>query len=161
MTTDELVIDETNFDQHFFDVRRHGPRKGQVLACYTSFAEFVDGNLKRDILHILLNTDKVEAASRVLQKVGGVTAKDSRRIVSEMCNDLLNGLSPAEVAAKPYEMQIEMFYYTDLTLVPTDDPHWWHTKIIEAKLGQDIDGEEKTPLPEDLWTLRQDEAESV
>jgi hypothetical protein len=138
MNTDELVIDESNFSDYFFDARKHGPKPGQVMACYETYAEFVDGNLKRDVLHLLTNTDKVEAAQRLLQRVGAVIYEDSLRIIQEMTDDLLNGMSPAEVAAKPYEMRLQFFYYTDKELVP-NDPHWWHSKLIECRHSDETD----------------------
>lgn len=134
MNTEELIIDETNFNEYFFDVRTHSPQKGQTLACYQAIAEFVDGNLKRDIINLLINTDKVEAAQRILQKIGNTSEKDSIRIVREMCDDLLSGMTEDEVAEKPYEMVMEAYYYTDPDLVPSNDPHWWSTSLMQFNL---------------------------
>lgn len=139
MATEELVIDESNFHEHFFDARKNAPKPGQVLACYESFAEFVDGNLKRDVLHLLLNTTKAEAGQRLLQKVAGATAESALRVVQEMTKDLISGQSPAEVAAKPYEFHLQMFYYTDPSNVPQDDPRWWAPQMVSCKFGQNDD----------------------
>lgn len=142
MTTDELIIDETNFDQHFFDTRKHAPKPGQVLACYESFAEFIDGNLKRDVLHLLINTTKAESAQRLVQKIAGATAESALKVVQEMTADLLDGMPPAEVATKPYELHLQLYYYTDLANVPTNDPHWWTASMFDCKFKQNDD-----PLP--------------
>jgi len=70
----ELVIDESNFDQYFFDIYEHKPKPGQILACYEAMADFIDGNLKRDILHILVSSKKGgEAGPRLMQKLAGAT----------------------------------------------------------------------------------------
>ena len=39
--TQELIIDENNFDQYFRDISKNVPEKGDVLAKYTAIAEFV------------------------------------------------------------------------------------------------------------------------
>ena len=54
----ELVIDESNFTEYFKDCRIHRPERGDVMAKYTAIAEFVDGAMKKDVIHLLLNHDK-------------------------------------------------------------------------------------------------------
>jgi hypothetical protein len=133
----ELVIDETNFDKHFFDVRRHAPKRGQVIARFTAVADLVDGRLKRDLIDLLKNTEKALPATNVMRKLGCCTEADSYRVCIEMTKDLLSGMSDDEVAEKVYEYHLESFYYTDPSNVPTDDPHW--STITMLNLNEFVD----------------------
>ena len=158
MSDSELVIDQNNFEQYFFDIRRHKPQKGQVMARYIAVAEFVDGLMKKNIID-LLHKDKAEAAVSVMRKLGCATEKDSIRIVREVCDDLVSGMTPEEVEAKIYKYTLESFYYTKKEYVPLDDPHWSLINIknmdefldaanqkckITAKIVDSIDGKEKS-----------------
>jgi len=120
---DEVVIDETNFDQYFFDVRMHRPKQYQVMARYAAVAEFVDGMMKKNIID-LLKKDKAIAATQVLRKLGCATEKDSVRLCKEICEDMLAGLTDAQIEEKSYRYNIEVFYYTEQKNIPLDDPHW-------------------------------------
>jgi len=122
-TNNEVVIDETNFEQYFFDVRMHTPKKGQVMARYAAVAEFVDGMMKKNIID-LLKKDKAIAATQVLRKLGCATEKDSLRLCKEICEDMLVGLTDAQIEEKSYRYMIEVFYYTEQKNIPLDDPHW-------------------------------------
>ena len=79
-----LVITEENFDQYFFDVRRHEPQRGQVMACYTAKAEFLDGMEKRNIMSMLQGDGKIEAVMQIMRKLLHANEKDSIRIPREM-----------------------------------------------------------------------------
>ena len=68
--SDEIVIDESNFTQHFRDCRMHRPQRGDVMAKYTAIAEFVDGRMKQDIIDLLVNHEKAYAATQVMRKLG-------------------------------------------------------------------------------------------
>jgi hypothetical protein len=120
---DEVVIDENNFDQYFFDVRMHKPKSGQVMARYAAVAEFVDGMMKKNIID-LLKKDKAIAATQVLRKLGCATEKDSVRLCKEICEDMLAGLTDDQIEQKSYRYTIEVFYYTEQKNIPLDDPHW-------------------------------------
>jgi len=137
----DLVIDESNFDQYFFDARRNKPKPGQVLACYEANAEFVDGNLKRDTIHLLMTSNKGgEASVRLVQKLGGGTPTSSMTVVKEMMQDLLSGMSSDEVAEKPYSFQCQFFYYTWRECMPKGDPHWWSTALVDvSRLDEQLD----------------------
>jgi len=128
-----VEIDESNFEQYFFDIRKNGPKPGQVLACYEAMADFVDGNMKRDVIHILMHSDKGgEAGPRLLRKLAGATESSAFRVIREMVKDLLSGMSSEEVAKKAYEMRCQHFYYTQKECLPEDDPHWWSTCLIDV-----------------------------
>lgn len=122
--TDELVIDASNFDQYFRDVRKCRPERDDVMARYSAIAEFIDGMMKRDIIDLLLNKDKAVPATQLLRKIGGAIERDAVRVCKEICQDLASGMTSEEVEKKPYKYTMEFFYYTKKKYVPTDDPHW-------------------------------------
>ena len=121
--TDELVINETNFKQYFRDCRQHQPERGDIVAKYIGSAEFIDGQMKKDVIDLLLNREKARAAVQVMQKLGFATYSEAIRICKEIANDLGNGMTETEVENKVYPYDIEMFFYTKKEYVPTD-PHW-------------------------------------
>lgn len=122
--TEELVIDASNFDKYFRDVRKNRPERGEVMARYSAMAEFVDGMMKRDIIDLLMNRDKAIPATQLLRKIGGATEREAVRVCREICEDLASGLTPEEVEKKPYKYIMEFFYYTKKEYLPVDDPHW-------------------------------------
>ncbi len=131
---DELIIDESNFDEYFFDVRKHKPKPGQVLACYDAIAEFVDGNLKRDVIQLLLQNDKAgETTPRLMQKLAGSVLEDSMKVVKEILKDLISGMTIDDVASKPYEFHCQHFFYTDRQYIPQNDRRWWSTSLIDVR----------------------------
>jgi hypothetical protein len=100
------------------------------LACYTAVAEFVDGNLKRDIINLLTQSDKAKECVVLLQKLGGAEEGDAVRVCREMLEDLDSGMTDDEVAERIHRYQFQAYYYTQKEHVPTDDPHW---RLIELK----------------------------
>lgn len=126
---EELIIDDTNFHEYFFDVRRHRPKEGQILAKFTAVAAFGNGPHKYDVIK-LLQMDKAKQAAAVMQKIHHARVPDCYRVCREMCEDLLSGMTDAEVAAKEYEYVFEAFYYTQREYVPAD-PHWDTIQIVE------------------------------
>jgi hypothetical protein len=108
MSDSELIIDENNFEQYFFDVRRHKPQKGQIMVKYTAIAEFVDGLMKKNIID-LLHKNKAEAAVSVMRNLGCATEKESIRIVREVCDDLVYGMTKEDVEKKIYKYTLESF----------------------------------------------------
>jgi len=120
----ELIINEANFAEHFRDVRMHKPQRGEVIARFTAMAEFVDGHMKRDIIDLLHNKNKIEAAIQVMRKLGSATEKEAIKVCKEVCRDLALGMSLEEVENKTYSYQLEFFYYTKKENIPVDDPHW-------------------------------------
>ena len=136
-TNAELIIDESNFSQYFKDCRISRPDRGDVMARYSARAEFIDGQMKRDIIDLVHNRDKAFAATQVMRKLGCATQKDSVRICKEICQDLASGMSLKEVEHKVYTYDIELFYYTKKEYIPIDDPHW--TPIGIANLDEFLD----------------------
>lgn len=136
----DLIIDETNFDQYFFDVRKNKPKPGQVLACYEAEADFVEGNLKKDIVHLLMTNNKGSDLSvRLMQKLAGATKDSAISVVKEMMSDLLSGVSSSDVAKKNYSFHCQYFFYTDRDYIPQNDPHWWSTSLIDISRPSDED----------------------
>jgi hypothetical protein len=136
-TNAELVIDESNFSQYFRDCRIAKPERGDVMARYSARADFLDGQMKRDIIDLVHNRDKAFAATQVMRKLGCATQMDSVRICKEICKDLTSGMSLKEVEQKVYTYDIELFYYTKKEYIPIDDPHW--TPIGIANLDEFLD----------------------
>lgn len=137
---EEKIIDESNFHEHFHDVRFHRPKRGQVMARYSATAEFVNGQLKRDVIDLLAKEGKAEAATRVMRKLGMAVQRDALRVVREMAEDLISGISPEKVEEKPYKYTMEAFYYCDKADVPAGDPHW--TVIGLSNLDEFLDAAE-------------------
>jgi hypothetical protein len=121
--SDELIIDETNFFQYFKEIKNSKPEKNDILARYRSKALLVDGLMKRDLMNLLMHNDS-RSALKVMQKLGGAVEEDAIRVLKDISNDLLNGLSPEEVEKKEYEYIYEAFYFTKLEYFPENDPHW-------------------------------------
>lgn len=136
MTTDELVIDETNFSEYFFDVRKHGPKAGQVMAKFIAIAEFIDGQGKKDIIY-LLKIGKVQQAAMVMKKIHGAKEPDCYRVCREICEDMLT-MTDEEVEAKVYEYTMELFFYTQKELVPREDVRWETIKLIDVEFDEEI-----------------------
>ena len=130
MENSDLEINETNFEQYFFDIKKNKPQPGQVLAKYTAVAELVEGNLKSDIIDILMNKQYPQAAVQMMRKLAMSSEADSIRVLIEMCQDLLNGMSVEEVSNKPYKFVIEFFFYTKKEYIPNNDPHWSVIELI-------------------------------
>lgn len=127
---EELIIDESNFDQYFFDVRKHEFKKGQVIACYTSNAEIVEGLDKDRLINILLTPGAGLAAIQFMKKVFLAVEKDSIFVPIEILNDFKKGCSREYVSKKPYLFTMQMLFYTEEQYVPKNDPHWSIIEII-------------------------------
>ncbi len=127
---DDVIIDESNFSEYFFDIRYHQPKDGQCLARFRARAEFVDGQLKRDVVHVLLNMTKGgDGAYKVMRKLAGASERDAIRIPIMIGTDLCNGLSVDQVCEKPYEYDCEFFFYADPLNVPFDK-RWEIIKLL-------------------------------
>lgn len=126
----EIQITEENFEEYFFDVRKHRPKPGQIMAKFTAIAEFTGPQAKRDIMK-LVTMDKAHAASQVMCKIHGAKPPDCYRVCREIAEDMLAGMDEEAVIAKPYEFVVEYFFYTQREYVPKNDPHWETIRLIE------------------------------
>lgn len=126
----ELVIDQNNFNDYFFDVRKFGPKQGQILAKFSAVAIFGDGPEKRDLIKVL-KRDKAEAAAMVMKKIHCCREPDCYKICREICEDLISGMSEDDVAKKEHEFIIEAFYYANREYVPKNDAHWETIDLIK------------------------------
>lgn len=127
---DEQIIDASNFNQFFFDVRRFGPKAGQIMAKFSAIAIFGDGPEKRDLIKVL-RKDKAQAAAMVMKKIHCAKEPDCYRVCREMCDDLMSGMPDEEVSKKEYEYILEMYYYTNRECIPKNDPHWETIDIVK------------------------------
>jgi hypothetical protein len=118
-----LVIDASNFRDYFFDVRRYGPKPGQVMAKFSAVAVFGAGPEKLDLIKVL-KTDKARQAAMVMRKIHCAREPDCYRVCREICEDLAKGMSDAEVNKKEYEFVLEAYFYTKREYVPKGDPNW-------------------------------------
>lgn len=126
-----MEITEENFEEYFFDVRKHPPKKGQVLARFQAIANFVEGKMKQDIIYLLTEVNNSgESAVKVMRKLGCASEGDSIRIPREIAEDLSNGMSKEEVEFKQYKYLFETFYYTQPEYIPRDNPHWSTIEIL-------------------------------
>lgn len=126
----EIIIDSSNFAEYFFDVRKFGPKEGQIMAKFSAVAIFGDGPEKRDVIKIL-RKDKAEAAAMVMKKIHCAREPDCYTICREMVEDMLKGMSDDEVAKKEYEFILEAFYYTKREYIPKGDPHWETIDLVK------------------------------
>jgi hypothetical protein len=125
---EDLIIDETNFEEYFHDVRKCRPMQGHIMAKYSAVAELIDGEGKKDILY-LLKLNQAHAASAVMRKMYGAIEPDCYRVCREIVEDLMV-MTEAEVLKKPYKFILEFFYYVKKEYVPKDDPHWQIIDLI-------------------------------
>lgn len=127
--SEELIIDESNFHEYFFDVRKNAPKPGQVMAVYTAEAELIDGDLKRDIVYLLSCTSKYKQCVIMLKKIGLAEETDAVRVCREIAEDLKNGMTSREICKKSYTYKFKAFYYTEKENIPADNPHWSYMEI--------------------------------
>lgn len=139
----EEIIDDKNFKNFFRDVRNNAIQKGEIIAKYTSFAEFVEGNEKKQILHLIQNTDKMNATTQVMRKLLFASEHDAYKVPLAMAKDLADGMSEEEVLKKPYKYKLEMFFYAKAEHVPKDDPHWSIISVINVEdfINKNFDSE--------------------
>lgn len=128
--SEEVQIDSSNFSEHFFDARRFGPKKGQIMAKFSSVAFFGAGQAKKDIIR-LLQKDKAREAAQVMNKIHCAKEPDCYRVCREICEDMLSGMSPLDVEKKDYKFVLEAVYYTKRENVPENDPHWTTLNVLE------------------------------
>lgn len=128
--TDVSEINRDNFHKYFFDVRQHGPRKGQIMAKFKAAAVFANGAEKKHLIQAL-KMGKAKQAAMVMRKLHLAKEPDCYRVCREMCEDFVNGMSEEEVAEKEYPYILEAFYYTKREYVPKDDPHWETIRLIQ------------------------------
>ena len=106
----ELVIDETNFDQYFRDIKTSKPQKGDVMAVYRATAELVTGPLKEQIVDALSTEDiGAKKSVQLAVKLARTNRKEAVRLVKEICRDLFGGMNKDNVISKSYKYVFEMF----------------------------------------------------
>lgn len=132
--SEEVEINESNFNEYFKDVRRSKPEKGEIIAKYSAIAEFIDGGEKRQIISLLTDTEnKMEATVQIMRKLLFASEIDAHKVPRLMAEDLLSGMSADEVAKKSYKYTLEMFFYTKPEHVPKDDPHWCSISVLNLE----------------------------
>lgn len=136
MDKKELVIDDSNFDQYFFDIRRNKPQPGQVMACYTGIAELInaapDGREKENLVDLLMQTNKAEASAQVMRKLFFASESDALRVPIQIIEDLLSGMNKEQVLEKAYKYTLNMYFYVKPEHIPFDDPHWSSVNLMAS-----------------------------
>jgi hypothetical protein len=132
---DEIIIDESNFHEYFFEIAKYKPQKGQVLARYTAMAEFVEGDVKDFVVSALLNNAMgAEMSSQVMKHHCHATDEYASAVPLEIAKDLKDGMTAEEVKKKAYRFQVEYFYWTAPENIPTDDVHWEMITVSKAEM---------------------------
>ncbi len=126
---EEIVIDESNFDQYFFDIRTNRPKPGQIMACYSAMAEFVRSHEKWQLIDLLKMPNKAEAATQIMRKLLFASELDAIRVSRQIAEDLSKGMSEELILDKPYKYKVEIFYYTMPEYLPAD-PHWISISLL-------------------------------
>jgi hypothetical protein len=122
--TDELIIDEKNFNQYFFDVRKHKFQKGQIMVAYSAAAEFHASPEKKLLIDLLTGHEKAEAAAQYMRKAFCSRDPDSYAVPRQICEDLMRGMTEDEVLQKPYKYVVVAHFFTKSEYMPKNDPHW-------------------------------------
>ncbi|CAE7860226.1 dnaE [Symbiodinium microadriaticum] len=161
MSEEELEITSENFAQYFFDVRRHKPEQGQIMAKFSAVALFGPGQPKKDMIQLML-MDKAYQAAAVMEKIHCARVPDCYRVPREIAEDLLSGMSVEEVENKDYEFVLEACYYTQKEYVPKDDPHWETLQLLQfdpdsGAMNNQFDHDYRTDL--DDWQAMWDQME--
>ena len=122
------------FNANFFDIRKHKPKKGQILAQFRAVAFFIDGWVKRNVINILKdNTVGAETAQTIMRNLCVALEEDSIRVPLEMAQDLVLGMSADGVAKKEYRMIVQYSFWTERENVPKDDLHWFVIEILSRQ----------------------------
>lgn len=132
--TDEVVIDENNFQEYFRPIEDGPPREGEVLAIFRSMAELEDGEIKRDIVRLLSTVELgPKMAIQVMQKLCKADERWATRVVMHICSDLYHGMNIEDVYKKRYEFMVEMKFYTKREHIPDNDKHWSKIDVRNIK----------------------------
>ena len=127
---DELVIDESNFHEYFSDVKKVGPKPGQIMARFMAKATLVAGDEKNYLIDVLLtNPMGAEMGMQIARSAFAAQELEAIKLLKAMATDLAEGKSRQEVLDKPYGYTLEKFYWTKEEYVPKNDPHWRVIKV--------------------------------
>lgn len=128
--SEDLVITDDNFNEYFHDVRKCPPQKGEIMVCYSSSAEFVDGFEKKQMVNLLKMEGKIEAATQIMRKLLFASELDAIRVPKAILKDLVSGMSEEEVSKKSYDYTVEMFFFTKPEYFPEGNPRWKKITIL-------------------------------
>jgi len=134
MKSEEIVINEENFNEYFKEINKNKPEKGDIIASYRAKAYLVEGDLKKDVIKLLKTKEGVNSAVKILNKFAYCIYEDAVSICKNICQELSLGLSDEEVLKKEYPYTLEIFYYTKKENVPENDKHWSIMTIIDKNL---------------------------
>ena len=134
MNDDDLVIDQSNFNDYYFPVEKFGPKPGQVMARYMAKAELIAGDEKGYLIDLLVtNPMGAEMGVQIARTAFAAQEIEAIKLCKAITEDLLSGMSKDEVMNKPYKYTLEKFFWTKEEYVPKDDPHWTAIKVTVLK----------------------------
>lgn len=140
----DIVIDESNFNEYFFDVKKHGPQKGQIMARYIAKAELMRGQYKECIIDLLMtNPMGAEMSVQIAKNSFAAQEMEAINLCKAITADLVNGKSKDEVLDTPYKYTLEKFFWTKEEYVPKNDPHWQVIKVYICNNEQDLQKNEE------------------
>ncbi len=124
-TTEELVIDETNFSDYFREITKSMPAHGDALVCFRALAHFCDGPLKQEVINLLrYEFGSVQKCVGRLIRFGGATREQAVKLLLDISKDLMDGMNVNDVLKKEYPFVFEKMYYAKPEHVPVDDKRW-------------------------------------
>jgi len=137
---EDIIIDDSNFGEYFYDVAKHRPKKGQILARFRAVAELIDEeirtdkpSMKRDIIYLLkAMPEGGHSAVKVMDKLGCAVYEDAINVPLEIAKDLLDGMSEKDVLKKPYRYNYEQLFYTQREYVPKNK-HWTIIELVRVE----------------------------
>lgn len=133
MSEDNVVIDESNFNQYFREIKNTTPEKDEILVAYRATASLIAGDLKREIISLLIENDEgANIAVNKMQKFAHASEREAIKVVKNICEDIYLGMREEQVLMKDYLFILERFFYTKKQYVPVNDPHWEVIKILHA-----------------------------
>jgi len=131
MSEENIEVDENNFYDYFTPITKRRPLPGEVIASYRAAAELVDGGEKRQVIQLLKKSGSAISATKILRKLCYAIEPHSIRVLKEITQDLSDGMTDDEVATKPYNYTLEMFFYAKPEHIPVDE-HWMQISILSA-----------------------------
>jgi hypothetical protein len=123
-----IEINDDNFNEYFFDIKTNKPQKEQIIACFKTCAELIDGFEKKQIIQLLRRTNSSQAIIQIMKNILYANNESCYLVPIQIAKDLIEGKTEEEILEKPYKMILEKYYYVEEQYIP-DSPHWIKIKI--------------------------------
>ena len=127
-------LSHPDFPKYFRYTETSKPEKGDIIAKFGAVAEIVEGMDKDDLIDICLQPDSAHAAAQMMRKIFHAAEWDAWGVPRQITEDLVNGMSEAEIKQKPYSYAMELFFYTKPEYMPkaddSDFKYWSLIRIV-------------------------------